>query len=202
MRRLYPMPRPRYHVFRPGPRFRRRKVPPRLLFALGAIILIAALLFPVLEKRASPQVRALAENAAKQQAATAVVEAVESVLLEERVNYERLVTFSAAEGAIRSIQTNTLEINLIRGKINAAVEEAVTLRHTKLRIPLGALTGSELFTGRGPHISVPLTMTGHALSTVRSDLSSSGLNQTMHRILLDLRVSLSVILPGGVSTQE
>jgi len=156
----------------------------------------------VLEKRVAPQVQALAETAARQQAAQAISAAVEQVLTSEQVTYERLVGCDTDENGIRAIQTNAVEINLLRGKINGAVEKAVTLRRARLKLPLGALLGSNLFAGAGPNVTVPLTMAGSALSDIRSDLSSSGVNQTMHRILMDLRVTLSVILPGGTESNE
>lgn len=129
-----------------------------------------------LEVRVSPQVQDLAQVAAKQQAAAAVSSAVKAVLTEEQVTYERLVAYAMDENGIRSIQTNAVEINLLRAKINTAVEQAVALRRGLLKLPLGALMGSNLFAGAGPNITVPLTMTGNALSDVRSDLSSSGVN--------------------------
>lgn len=188
----YPQGRPR----------RRLRLRPRTLILLLIFFLCCVLSCVLLERRAGPQIHALAETAAKRQASAAISAAVEQVLTEDRVTYEHLVSYTADSNGIRSIQTNALEVNLIRAKINDAVEEAVTLRHGKLRLPLGALLGSELFAGRGPNIVVPLSMTGHALSDIRSDLSSSGLNQTMHRILMDLTVSVSVILPEKTLSTE
>jgi len=167
------------------------------------LVLLAAItgFYSLLDKRVAPQVQALAATAARQQAAEAISAAVEQVLAEEHVTYERLVGY-ADENGIRSIQTNAMEINLLRGKINGAVERAVSLRRGRLRLPLGALLGSNLFAGAGPNVTVPLSMAGSALSDIRSDLSSAGVNQTMHRILMDLRVTLSVILPGGAQAHE
>jgi sporulation protein YunB len=169
---------------------------------LAALAAVAALVCIGLDARARPQIHALASTAARQQASTAITQAVEQVLLEEQITYERLVMLSDGGAGVRSIETNALEVNMLRGKINAAAEEAVALRNAKLRLPLGALLGSDLFAGSGPKLAVPLTMTGHALSDIRSDLTSSGVNQTMHRILMDLHVALSVILPGEIVTTE
>jgi len=171
------------------------------LFLLLVLVISIIGFYSLLEKRVAPQVQALAATAARQQAAEAISAAVEQVLTEEQVSYERLVGY-ADENGIRSIQTNALEINLLRGKINSAVERSVSLRRGRLKLPLGALMGSNLFAGARPNITVPLSMTGSALSDIRSDLSSSGVNQTMHRILMDLRVTLSVILPGGAQAHE
>jgi len=203
------MRRSRWRVLPVRLRLPRFYLPPRR--ALGAVrfrltwrgfALLLAFALPlagmcaVLERRAAPQVRALAETAALQQATAAVTAAVEEVLARRGVPYERLER-STEEGGVRSMQTNALEVNLLRAEMTEAVEKAVTLRCGRLRLPLGALLGSSLFAGAGPKISVPLAMTGHALSDIRSELSSGGLNQTMHRVLMDLHVSVSVILPGG-----
>ena len=198
---------------RPWPRFR---VAGLKLWGLGAgqqkrartVSLLLALaisimcFYALLDRRVAPQVQALAATAARQQAAQAISAAVEQVLTEEKVTYERLVGFGTDENGMRSIQTNALELNLLRVKINSAVENAVSLRRGRLKLPLGALMGSSLFAGAGPSVTVPLSMAGSALSDIRSDISGAGVNQTMHRILMDLRVSLSVILPGGAASSE
>ena len=146
-----------------------------LLLFLTAFIVICV----VLERRASPQIHTLAETIARQQAAEAISFAVEQILADEQVSYERLVSYHSEGESIRSIQTNALEVNLIRAKINTAVEQAVTLRRGRLKLPMGAMTNSDLLAGRGPNLTVPLRMAGSALSDIRSDLSSGGLNQTM-----------------------
>jgi len=174
----------------------------RTLALLLALVISIIGFYALLDRRVAPQVQSLAGTAARQQAAEAISAAVEQVLGEERVTYERLVYYSGDESGTRSIQTNAMEINLLRGKINGAVERAVSLRRGRLRLPLGALMGSSLFAGAGPNITVPLSMAGSALSDIRSDVTGAGVNQTMHRILMDLRVTLSVILPGGAQAHE
>ena len=169
------------------------------LVALGLVFVL--IFIAVLERRAAPQIQALADIAAKQQAAEAIAGAVERVLAEERVTYEGLVE-RREENGVKSLQTNAAALNLLRAKINRAVEKEVRRRRAKLRLPLGALLGSQLFSGQGPSICVRLAMAGDALSDIRSEISGAGVNQTMHRILLDLRVTLAVILPGGARQTE
>jgi len=180
-----------------------RQFPVKRVLALLVVLAVGTIGMVILiERRASPQIHALTETIARQQAAEAISFAVEYVLAEVEVSYDQLVSYSTDEDGIRSIQTNAREVNLLRAQINSAVEDAVNLRRGRLRIPFGALMGSDLFAGRGPNISVPLRMAGSAISDIRSDLSSAGLNQVMHRILMDLVVTISVILPGGAETFE
>jgi len=174
----------------------------RPLLLITAVAVITLMVFSIiLEQRVAPQVQALVEIAARQQASQAIAEAVERVLTEEGVTYERLAAYEEQNG-VKSIQTNAVEINLLRLKINQAVEEAVRSRRSKLSLPLGALLGSQLFSGTGPSINVRLAMTGDAVSDIRSDISGAGVNQTMHRILMDLHVTLAVILPGGAQQTD
>ena len=201
--RRYSLPRLRVPALPRRRSLSRRNVPLKNRRLLLAAVLIAFILIftAVLERRAAPQIQALAGIAAKQQAAEAIAQAVERVLAEEQVTYERLVAHREENG-VKSLQTNAAELNLLRIKINQAVEEAVRKRRAKLRLPLGALLGSQLFSGWGPNIGVRLAMTGDALSDIRSDISGAGVNQTMHRILMDLRVTLAVILPGCAQQTE
>ncbi|MCL2299314.1 MAG: sporulation protein YunB [Firmicutes bacterium] len=203
MRRLGHRPRLGFRIvsFR-GRGLRAGRLRPHTLALLLVLAAAIAGTCAVLEKRVAPQVQALAGVAAEQQASAAVAAAVEQVLAEEQVSYGRLVSCEPGESGVRAIRTDAAEVNLLRGKINSAVEKAVALRRARLKLPLGALLGSSLFAGAGPNVTVPLTMAGSALSDIRSELSGAGVNQTMHRILMDLRVSLSVILPGGTVPGE
>ena len=65
-----------------------------------------------------------------------------------------------------------------------------------LSIPLGTLTGSNLLAGRGPHIRVRTQSVGTATARFDNQFSSSGINQTRHRIILDVDVHVSILLPG------
>lgn len=180
------------------PRLGFRKLRPvhivKLLCLLAGIVAICV----VLDARSAPKIKALAALGAKQQATEAISAAIEEVLVDEHVTYDSLVYITQGADGIRSIQTDAVMVNVIRGKINHAVEEAIAAHGAKLKLPLGALLGSDLFAGAGPKLPITLTMAGHAQSVVQSDLVSSGINQTMHRVLLQIDVSLSVILPDGI----
>ncbi|MCL2531047.1 MAG: sporulation protein YunB [Oscillospiraceae bacterium] len=168
------------------------------LLLVGAIITVGAGV--ILDRRASPQIHALAETLARQQAAEAIAFAVQQALAQQEITYDRLVLTTISHDGIRTMQTNAHEVNLLRGQINSAVERSVEQRRGRIRIPLGALLGSDLLAGRGPNIGIPLRMAGSAISDIRSDFTTAGLNQSMHRVMMDLEVTISVILPGAAET--
>jgi sporulation protein YunB len=172
----------------------------KLLCLLLVGVVLAVGLGITIDRRASPQIHALAETLARQQAAEAIAFAVQQALAQQEITYDRLVHSTISHDGIRTMQTNAHEVNLLRGQINSAVEQAVQQRRGRIRIPLGAMLGSDLLAGRGPNIGIPLRMAGSAISDIRSDFTTAGLNQSMHRVMMDLEVTISVILPGGAET--
>ena len=57
-------------------------------------------------------------------------------------------------------------------------------------------TGSPLLAGRGPCLHVRMQSVGTATARFDNQFSSAGINQTRHRILLDVDVHVSILLPG------
>ena len=70
---------------------------------------------------------------------------------------------------------------------------------TDLAIPLGTLTGSALLAGRGPVFRVRMQFVGSSTARFENEFTEAGINQTKHRIILSVDVSVSILLPG-VST--
>ena len=68
---------------------------------------------------------------------------------------------------------------------------------SEIRIPLGSLVDSELVWARGPELRVRALRVGTVSAEFRSDFSQAGVNQTLHKIDLELAVPLTLMLPGG-----
>ena len=68
---------------------------------------------------------------------------------------------------------------------------------SEIRIPLGSLVDSELVWARGPELRVRALRVGTVSAEFRSDFSQAGVNQTLHRIELEVAVPVTLILPGG-----
>ena len=66
-----------------------------------------------------------------------------------------------------------------------------------VKIPLGAVTGSEVFAGMGPEIPVTVRMTGGAEAQITDEFTSAGINQTRHRVMLKVECSVYVFLGGN-----
>ena len=65
-----------------------------------------------------------------------------------------------------------------------------------LSIPVGTLTGSALLVGRGPSLTVRMQSMGSCSARFENQFTQAGINQTTHRVMLYVDVSMSILLPG------
>ena len=149
------------------------------------------------------QLRPLVEAAARAQAAnalTAVIDrAIAADLAERDVDYGDFVTIQRdASGAIVSLTTDMAAMNLLRAELVERVLDALEgVGVLQLRIPLGSLLDLDVLWGLGPSLKVHAMAVGTADARFSSSFSEAGVNQTLHRIELELTVPMTLLLPGG-----
>ena len=127
-----------------------------------------------------------------------VVAAVNDAVDSGRIDYEQLVDFDKdAEGHVTALRSNMAAFNRLQASIaDDILQRMAEVSSTDLAIPIGTLTGSPLLAGRGPCLRVRMQSVGTATARFDNQFSSSGINQTRHRIILDVDVHVSILLPG------
>jgi len=133
-----------------------------------------------------------------------VTAAVSDTLASGEIQYDRLVSMEKdGSGKIAALQSNMAEFNRLQSAIAQDVLERLgETADTNLSIPVGTLTGSPLLAGRGPGLTVRMQSTGSCSAHFENEFENAGINQTTHRILLCVDVSMSILLPGfRTSTQ-
>ena len=127
-----------------------------------------------------------------------VVAAVNDAVDGGRIDYEQLVDFDKdAEGHVTALRSNMAAFNRLQASIaDDILQRMAEVSSTDLAIPIGTLTGSPLLAGRGPCLRVRMQSVGTATARFDNQFSSAGINQTRHRIILDVDVHVSILLPG------
>ena len=110
---------------------------------------------------------------------------------------EKLSTFTTAED--KSLVT--LDSNAIRS-YQAAVGKCLSqkldgLQEQAYPVPIGTVIGGVLLMERGPLIEIRFIPVGSARVSVDSTLQQAGVNQVLYRVVLELSVDMTVVLPGG-----
>ena len=159
--------------------------------ALAVIFLIDSALRPTLTALA----RARVENAVTR----IVNDAVNGTLTSEAISYSDLVTLEKdAAGQVSVLAANTAQLNALRteilGKVLAQVEQ---LDSQELGVPLGSLTGFATASDLGPVLPVRVLTAAVPTADFENVFTSTGINQTLHRIMLNVRVECTLLIPGG-----
>lgn len=127
-----------------------------------------------------------------------VAAAVNDALENGNIKYSNLITFEKDnEGQITALQSNIAEFNRLQSFITQNVLQRLSQAgETNLSIPVGTLSGSALLAGRGPKFTVKMQTLSSCTARFENQFSDAGINQTTHRILLYVDVSVSIMLPG------
>ena len=174
------------------------KIPPALL-TLAVALAVAASVIALLEAKLRPVVAEIAAAQA-QNSMTAVVEnAVTADLAARHLGYSDFVTIQRDEkGAITALTTDMARMNLLRSELTAAVLGALEgVDVSVVQVPLGSLFDLEPLWAKGPSLKAMAMTVGTVRTEFDSELVSAGVNQTLHRIWMEVSVPMTLLLPGG-----
>ena len=200
------MLRPRYRPWLRRPRPGRRPPGVRrgrglLLPALVGVGLALAVIFRV-DAALRPTLTALAQANVRNAITQIVNDAVQATLTSEAVSYGDLVTVEKDEaGQVAVLAADTARLNALRTEILEEVLRQVDeLDSRDLGVPLGSLTGFATASDWGPRLPVRVLIAATPTVEFENRFTSAGINQTLHQIMLNAAVEVTLLIPGG-STQ-
>ncbi len=172
-----------------------------LMLLCGIIFIVLSL---ILSATLTPTIVELAVATATDDITIAVNETVSEVMGDGSLDYSKLVTLERdGQGNITALVSNVSTVNMLQARItNAVVEKFAGSDMTHVTIPLGNLIGGPVFSGRGPRIGVDILSITNVSTSFRNEFSSAGINQTRHRIIMDVLVTLEVMLGGHTGTDS
>lgn len=161
------------------------------------ILLVAAVLgLMIVEARLGPVLQAWAETTAVGLATTAINSAVEEILGEPLGSMDLAQLIRDSEGRLQGVQYNMAEVNKLSSRASQRILENLNaLEQQSFAIPLGQLTGLGFLAARGPGIPVRMVPLGTLKTSPGASFSGAGLNQTWHRVFLDVQVTMRIAAP-------
>lgn len=66
----------------------------------------------------------------------------------------------------------------------------------------GSFTGISLLAGRGPGIKIKISSVGNVETDLKSEFISQGINQTLHRVYLQVKCEVSILTPFENITRD
>ena len=176
-------------------RRKNKKYLPLLIFIIVIIILLnTALVF--FDKRVMPSVIEISEIMAKTQTLNIINEASMNILNKEFKYNEMIKIDKDNNGKIILVQSDTGKLNYIASKIsNECNKSLADMSNNKIKVPLGWITEKSLFYNLGPDISIEVEPIGNVVVTYESKFESAGINQTRHKIYLNVNGKVRIKLP-------
>ncbi|MDR1701536.1 MAG: sporulation protein YunB [Sporomusaceae bacterium] len=163
---------------------------------LALILTLAAFIFWQVEANLKPTLMTIAETKAK----AVATETINNIITKEisaMIDPKTLVSINLDDrGRVVFIQPNTLELN--RLSANAAVKIQNALKEMgaqKIFIPLGQISGSQIFAAAGPRIPITIIPMGTVEVKVVDTFEHAGINQTRHMIYLAVLARVRIIIP-------
>ena len=185
-------------------RYRRNRSRPisRLRLILVFLLVVCIALFLLADAQLRPLIKRYTANQVKTMATESINSAVNEVLQKQGVTYDNLVSVKQnAEQEIVAVQSNMTQVNMLKAVVTTAVLERLSQKDfQEIQVPLGTLIGSDYLTGRGPKIPIRISISGTALTTLKTQFRYTGINHLDHQIYMDVHVEVFTAAFSSSST--
>lgn len=115
----------------------------------------------------------------------------------ELYNYEDLINVEKdSNGRITLVSAKIVPINNIVSEIVANIQKNIDEKGTeKIYINLGKISGITILSYIGPTFTIELERAGNIDAKITSEFEDVGINQTVHKINLNLNCTISILTP-------
>ena len=146
----------------------------------------------------NPAIRSLAQIQVKNSTSDLINDAIDRQIETGTIQYDRIVYFEKdLDGRITALKTNISEVNRLKTDIlNLVNDEILALDTTDMGIPIGSLIFPELLSGHGPKFGVQILSIRNSDAEFRSDFTEAGINQTLHKLCLNISIDVTVLVLG------
>lgn len=177
--------------------FHKKRIKKKLLILVLMVIFCAVCAIIYLNVRLKPVVREMAVARSRTLATRIISEAIEQTIGREGITYDDLVSFEKAQdGTVSAVKTNIVKVNQLKSSISVDILDRLSdITEQELAIPIGSVVNSDLFSGRGFKIRIKIIPIGSVATDITNSFTSAGINQTLHRINMEVRAVISLIMP-------
>lgn len=119
-------------------------------------------------------------------------------------NYDEIIKVEKdGEGNIAMLKADTLKMNKIATNVSLkAQEELRKIGEIGIKLPVGYLTKNNILSYYGPKVTVRMEPIGHVETSYISQFETAGINQTRHKIYVETRTKIKIIIPTTSSEIE
>ncbi len=179
---------------------RKHGVRNKLIVVLVFFIAIVVAVAVFISENVNPMIITISNEKIRALTNDAVSRAVLDIMSKYNTT-EYLTVVRDDEKNIKSVEIDSEAVSALAQEITIDAQKKINdVGQDGIKIPIGSLSGVTLFTGLGPDINIKIYLVGSTQTKITSVFTDSGINQTVHRLYLDIGGSVAVAVPGLPST--
>lgn len=165
-----------------------------ILGVLSCMVMFVCAAYPIFESSCRNKAGALAIKITSNE----VIKVMSDYQYEDLVQVEK-----DTNGEVVMIKARIVPINQIISKITSNIKKEIdNTEQTLVEINMGAISGISMLSAIGPRFNIKMESSGNVKTNLLSEFSSVGINQSLHRIYLDLTTTISILTPFNVIRNE
>ena len=174
----------------------------KLLRLIVIVLFLLLVAFFMLRSKYRLVIEDLAQTQVKNTTSDLTNDAIAKQIASGDIRYDRIVYFEKdLDGRITALKTNMSEVNRLKTDIlNIINDEILALDHSDIGIPLGSLFFPEILSGKGPAIPVNILSIRNSDANFVSHFSQAGINQTLHKLTMEVSIDVAVLVLGQTSS--
>ena len=170
-----------------------------LLFRVIAVLLALSVLFFLINLRFHSYLVSLGSARADRFFSETVNDAVSYVLPLHALSYEDIIHLTFKDsGDVASLSADMVKLSTFKTAVCQTIFKTFYEGEPFLvRVPLLSVFGLDMLQGADPHLDVRIEPARFLHVYYTSEFKTVGINQTLHRIVLHIEGSLTLLLPQG-----
>ena len=166
----------------------------KIIIIIASVSIIAVLL----DRQMRPLIKSVVFSQAQTVSTNVINQVVSDELSRLDIDYSDIVDIQKdADGKILAVSTDMKKVNSLKSLIALSIQNKISAEEEqKAKIPLGTFTGTEILNGRGPKIPINVSLSESVIMDFKSEFVSAGINQTKHKLYLDVSSEVLAFIPG------
>ena len=171
--------------------YRRKHTAAVLIFVTICIVSII-----IIDMRVKASLLELARTKAELRTVEIINEAVYEKVVRDTEYQDIVYIHKDDQGKIVMLQANTVILNQLMARTTKAILQGFKSgKAEQIGIPLGQITGITLLSASGPSLKVKVIPTNQIYVSVGDKFEQAGINQTRHRIYMQVKTRIKIAVP-------
>ncbi len=190
---IYSRPRiklPKFLIINSNRNFKNKKAAKFFLmlfiicFIIGGVVKAVA---PVFNKLCTEKAKSIATIITNDETTNAIID----------YKYSDFIIIHKDEvGNILMLESNMKNINIVISDVANRIQKSINNTDEEdVNISLGSFTGVSLLSGSGFRVPIRISTVGNVKTDIRSEFKSKGINQTLHRLYLQIESEICILTP-------